>query len=75
LRTEKLDFENAYLDAILKENIYMNLPVEVYSNKSQPVKVKLNKCLYRFKQAGEGWNYQINEIILSTGFSRCIHDK
>jgi hypothetical protein len=66
---------NAYLDAVLKENIYMNLPVELYSNNSQPVKVKLNKCLYGLKQAGERWNHLINEIILSTGFSGCVHDK
>jgi hypothetical protein len=62
---ESLDVENAHLEAPLDHEIYMNLPI----------KVKLNKCLYGLKQAGERWNNFINDVIQQLGFTRCIHDK
>jgi hypothetical protein len=53
----------------------MNLPVDLYQDNSQPIKVKLNKCLYGLNQAGERWNNFINDVIQQLGFTRCIHDK
>jgi hypothetical protein len=59
---ESLDVENAYLEAPLDHEIYMSLPVDLNQDNSQPIKVKLNKCLYGLKQAGERWNNFINDF-------------
>jgi hypothetical protein len=72
---ESLDVENAYLEAQLDHESYISLPVELYQYNNQPIKVKLNKCLYGLKQAGERWNNFINDVIQQLEFTRCIHDK
>jgi hypothetical protein len=59
---ESLDVKNAYLEAPLDHEIYMNLPVELYQDNNQPI-IKLNKCLYGLKQAEERWNNFINDVI------------
>jgi hypothetical protein len=50
---EGLDVENAYLEAYLDVEIYMNLPPEIYKLNGKPVKVKWIRSLYGLKQAGE----------------------
>jgi hypothetical protein len=41
-------------EASLDHEIHMNLPVELYQDNYQPIKLKLNKCLYGLKQVEDG---------------------
>ena len=70
----------AFLNANLKEEIYMRQP-EGYVVEGQKDKVlKLNKSLYGLKQAPLEWNERINEVLLSLKFTRnraeyCIYSR
>jgi hypothetical protein len=70
---EGLEVENAYLEAYLDAEIYMNLPPEICKLNGKPVEVKLIRSLYRLKQTGELWNSLLNSKLLAAGFTRLIH--
>ena len=82
------DVVGAYLNADLKENIYMKLNKEItkylinlkpeykkYLNQKEEIVVKLKKALYGLKQSGKLWYEKLNEILLSIGFNRNLYDK
>ena len=72
IRTEQLDVKTAFLNAPVKETIYVKPPVslQVGANKV----LKLNKALYGIKQAPHEWNACINECLQSMGFKACYKD-
>jgi hypothetical protein len=72
---EGIDVENAYLEAYLDAEIYMNLPSEIYKLNGKSVKVKLIRSLYGLKQAGELWNSLLNSKLLAAAFTRLLHDQ
>ena len=47
---------------------------EGYHIGSSDIVCKLNKTLYGIKQAPNAWNEEINGVIISLGFKRCISD-
>ena len=49
-----IDIENAFLESDLEKAIYMELPVDTYSEPNgKPVIVRLKKSVYGLKQADE----------------------
>ena len=79
---EQLDVKTAFLNATVKEDIYVEVPDGVdmvghrpVSDMSSGKKVwKLNKALYGIKQAPKAWNDNINAFIKSLGYVQCIKD-
>jgi hypothetical protein len=59
---EGLDVENAYFEAYLDAEIYMNLPPKIYKLNGKHLKVKLIRSLYGLKQAGELWSSLLNSL-------------
>jgi len=66
-----MDIKDVYLNAKLKENIYMELP-EGLNRKG--FFCKLKKALYDWKQSGIMWNEIFNRVLISLNFKRFIND-
>jgi hypothetical protein len=69
----QLDIKTAFLNADVKEDIYV-LPVEGMRVREGHV-LKLNKALYGIKQAPREWNININNTITTLGFTKCRKDE
>ena len=69
---EQIDFKTAYLNARLKEKIYITTP-QTMKLKSDQV-LQLNKALYGLKQSGREWNDEVSEYIKQMGFKQCMKD-
>lgn len=71
LLIHQMDVKTAFLNGLLKEEIYMRLPPD----EDNPPKIcKLIKSLYGLKQAGRSWNMRFNEIIISLCFKNTESD-
>jgi hypothetical protein len=71
-RVEHLDVSNAYLNADVEEELYMEQPegfVQCDENGNKLV-CKLIKSLYGLKQAGRNWNIKINKWLCDNNFMR-----
>jgi hypothetical protein len=79
LELKQLDFDTAFLNATLTEDIYMEQP-EGYQE-GGPRKVwKLNKALYGLKQASREWNRTIDAFMRQMGYQAlksdpCVYKK
>ena len=70
----QLDFNNAFLNGFLKEDIYMEQPPS-FVNPSHPTWVyKLYRALYRLKQAPRAWFERLHSKLLTLGFHSCKVD-
>ena len=71
------DVENAFLEAELKETIYMYLPTEyrLSANPNKLVKTKLLKNIYGLKQAGYNFYRLMRRILVSFGFAPSNFDQ
>ena len=64
----QMDVKTAFLNESLEETIYMVQP-EGFIAKGQEKKVcKLQKFIYRFKQASRSWNIKFDQSVKSFGF-------
>jgi len=75
---KQIDINSAYLNAPLKEKIYMKAPEGHHSHGK--FFWKLNKALYGLKQAGKEWNDKLNIELIKIGFKRlksepCVYIK
>ena len=76
-----LDVETAFLNAELKEEVYIRLPPGLASSgipgteglKEGQV-YRLRKSLYGIKQAPHDWNELINSTLISLSYTRCKTD-
>lgn len=70
------DFEAAYLQSDMNEEIYMRQPVGFEKNdlEGKPYACLLKKSLYGLKQSGRNWNLRINKWLLDNGFTRSKYD-
>ena len=59
LSIQDMNIKGAYLNGILKEDIYMKQP-EGYSNNTKRI-CKLLRTLYRLKQSRHNWNIQLDQ--------------
>jgi hypothetical protein len=68
-----IDIRQAYLQAELKEDLFMRCPPNVYAfdSKKRPLCCRLRRSLYGLKQAGREWAMLFTSFHLSWGFLRC----
>jgi hypothetical protein len=72
---EHIDVKSAYLNAPLKETIYMKPPKGVLKPGQEGKVLRLKKGLYGLKQAGRGWYLEMTRVFLKElGFKRSAID-
>jgi transposase InsO family protein len=69
---EQLDVKTAFLNASVKEDIYVNLPDGIDDDGDSVL--KLNKALYGIKQAPREWHSEIDTFLHSLGYTSCRKD-
>ncbi|GBE80375.1 hypothetical protein SCP_0300900 [Sparassis crispa] len=69
---QQMNVKGAYLNGILKEEIYMRQP-KGFSNGTHRV-CRMRKTLYGLKQAGHEWNIILNHKLLDAGFRQLFAD-
>ena len=72
LKIQQFDIKGAYLNGILKENVYMKQS-EDYTNGTDKV-CHLIKTLYGLKQSGCKWNTQFDEGVQEMDFTCLLSD-
>jgi hypothetical protein len=72
---ELMDVNSAYLNAPLKERVYMAQP-EGYAQRDRgvPLVWLLKKSLYGLRQSGRQWAEHLTAFLLFLGFTRCKSD-
>ena len=60
-----IDIKSAYLNADLKETIYMKPPREVLGPGQEWKVCRLLKGLYGLKQAGRGWYKEMSGVLIN----------
>jgi hypothetical protein len=73
LKVHVVDVVGAYLNAHLKETIYMQQPPG-YEDGTDNV-LLLIRTLYGLKQSGRAWNEKLNEAFIKLGYRRLISDQ
>lgn len=73
---DQLDVTTAFLNATLKEEVYMEQPqgYEQYRKDGVRLVCLLLKAIYGTKQAPLEWNAHLNEVLISLGYKRCLMD-
>ena len=61
---EHVDVKSAYLNALLKEMIYMKVPRGVLKPGEEGKVLRLLKGLYGLKQAGRGWYMEMMRVFI-----------
>ena len=70
-----IDFDSAYLNAPLKETIYMRPPKQLKNDAKFCNKLLLlKKSIYGLKQAGREWNELLTSKLLELNWTQCIHE-
>ena len=80
LLVHHLDFNSAFLNGELKEDVYMTLPIGYVNKGNENLVCKLNKSMYGLKQSPKCWNDALDEYLKSLGFDQsscdsCIYVK
>ena len=65
-----LDVKTTFLNGEIKEDIYITQPEGFEEKGKEDYILKLQKALYRLKQAPRIWNSKLNEVLLKKGFVR-----
>jgi hypothetical protein len=68
LKLDQMDIQTAFLNAELKEDIYLKQPTGFEDPEHPDWIWKLEKALYRLKQAGYKWNQTLDEYLWKEGF-------
>ena len=71
---EHIDIKSAYLNALLKKEIYMKPPCGILKSGQEGKVLRQLKGLYGLKQAGRGWYLKMLKVLMKDmGFKRsCI---
>ena len=75
LEFELMDVQTAYLNAELKELVYMAQPDGFVTGDASNTVWRLLKAIYGLKQAGREWNQHLDAFIVGQlHFTRCVAD-
>ena len=77
-QTRQVDFSNAFVQATLKEDVYISMPKHFETEEgltSQEAVLKLNKSLYRLVQAPMYWYEHLSSALEKKGFKVSDHDQ
>ena len=71
-----IDITQAYLQAELKEDLFMRVPpgVQRFDSAGQPLVCKLRRSLYGLKQAGREWAVLFSSFLVDWGMTRSTID-
>jgi hypothetical protein len=70
LTTVQVDYDNAFAQATLEENIYLKLPTGCTGKYGDDTVLKLNKSLYGLKQAAICWFDKLKDGLLAQGWTQ-----
>ena len=74
LEADQCDINTAFLNASLKEKVYMEIPAGMRSGDDEDMVALLKKSLYGLKQAPKEWNAMYDGWILAYGFQHATAD-
>jgi hypothetical protein len=74
LKSRQVDFTNAFVQADLKEDIYVKCPEGYGAENGEEVVMKLNKSLYGLVQAPMHWGMHLRKGLEKRGFTVSPHD-
>lgn len=69
-----MDVVSALLQSDLFEEVYMDIPPSFASLNQGRIVCKLNKSLYRLKQASRQWNIKLSDALVSNGYVQSKHN-
>ena len=70
-----VDFSNAFVQAHLKEPVWIHLPRGYRSSKPGSTCLQLNKSLYGLSIAPRLWYEHLRDALLKDGFKQCVYDQ
>ncbi|RDX88787.1 hypothetical protein CR513_29567, partial [Mucuna pruriens] len=70
----QMDVKMTFLNGDIEEEVYMKQPKEFSSSVGEYLVYKLNKSIYRLKQASRWWYLKFHKVISSFGFEENIMD-
>ena len=78
--TVYMDIKTAFLNSNLEEDIYMQQPEWFVVDRKGNLVCKLQKSIYRLKQASRSWNSRFDQAVKSFGFIQnpdepCVYKK
>jgi hypothetical protein len=71
----QVDIKSTYLNATLRDNIYMRAPPGYLKPGDEGKVLKLLRSLYGLKQAGFEWSEELEKFFLGAGFTRSQVDQ
>jgi hypothetical protein len=74
MRMFHLDFETAFLNGDLSEEIYMKQPEGYIKPGEEDLVCKLKRAIYGLKQASRAWNRKLDKALRDLGYSRSPSD-
>ena len=72
LECHQMDIETAFLNGTVEEEIYMEIPEGMTSNKTKGKVCRLRKSLYGLKQAPRAWHKALTQFLRSIGFEKLM---
>ena len=72
LQVQQMDVKGAYLNGVLKENVYMRQP-DGFDDGTNRI-CWLRKTLYGLKQSGREWNKELDKRLKEKGFTNLYSD-
>lgn len=70
----QLDIKNAFLNGDLEEEVYMDIPVGMETEKTINKVCELKKSIYGLKQSPRAWFEKFSRIVISKGYIQCQSD-